>query len=331
MKLPRAATSPGAAILSLALMFAAGCAQHDEDTLPGTVERDRVELAAEADEFIVTLPFAEGARIKAGDVIVVQDRALSAAELDAARAQLAQAESRVAELRNGPRVTSIRAAAARRDRARAERDDAVRERDRLLDLVKQNLVSRSEADRQMAAANAAEASLHEAESDLRELQEGTREEQLAQAQQAADNLRATLRGLETSSARLEVRAPIAGTLDALPFHVGEKPARGATVAVLLADEAPYARIHVPAPLRAQVKPGTEATLRVDGIDRTYQGQVRFIASEAEFTPYYSLTAADRSRLSFLAEVVFDDAEARSLPSGVPVDVTLALPLDEGAR
>ena len=331
MKRPRAATSPGAAILPLALMLAAGCAQHDEDTLPGTVERDRVELAAEADEFIVALPFAEGAQIKAGDVIVVQDRALSAAELDAARAQLAQAEARVAELRNGPRVTSIRAAAARRDRARAERDDAVRERDRLLGLVKQNLVSRSEADRQMAAANAAEASLHEAESDLRELQEGTREEQLAQAQQAADNLRATLRGLETSSARLEVRAPIAGTLDALPFHVGEKPARGATVAVLLANEAPYARIHVPAPLRAQVKPGTEATLRVDGIDRTYRGQVRFIASEAEFTPYYSLTAADRSRLSFLAEVVFEEAEARSLPSGVPVDVTLALRLDEGAR
>ena len=331
MKRPRAATSPGAAILSLALMFAAGCAQPDEDTLPGTVERDRVELAAEADEFIVALPFAEGAQIKAGDVIVVQDRALSAAELDAARAQLAQAEARVAELRNGPRVTSILSAAARRDRARAERDDAVRERDRLLGLVRQNLVSRSEADRQMAAANAAEASLHEAESDLRELQEGTREEQLAQAQQAADNLRATLRGLETSSARLEVRAPIAGTLDALPFHVGEKPTRGATVAVLLADDAPYARIHVPAPLRAQVKPGTEATLRVDGIDRTYRGQVRFIASEAEFTPYYSLTAADRSRLSFLAEVVFDEAEARSLPSGVPVDVTLALRLDEGAR
>jgi len=52
--------------------------------------------------------------------------------------------------------------------------------------------------------------------------------------------------------------------------------------------------------------------------------VRFIASDAEFTPYYSLTAADRSRLSFLAEVVFDDAEARDLPSGVPVDVTLEL-------
>jgi HlyD family secretion protein len=308
----------------LATLALAGCAQHDEDTLPGTVERDRIELAAEADEFIVGLPLAEGAQVKAGDVVVVQDRTISAAELDASRAQLAEAEARVAELRNGPRITSIRAAAARRDRARAERDDAVRERDRLLGLVRQSLVSQSEADRQAAAANAAEASLHEAESDLRELQEGTRAEQLTQALQAADATRASLRALETSSARLEIRAPVAGTIDALPYRVGEKPPRGATVAVLLGNDAPYARIHVPAPHRAQVKIGTRARLRVDGVEREFTGQVRFVASEAEFTPYYSLTAADRSRLSFLAEVVFDEPEARDLPSGVPVDVTLEL-------
>jgi HlyD family secretion protein len=318
-------TGRGVIVSCIAAAFAiSGCAQHDEDTLPGTVERDRIELAADSDEFIVSLPFSEGARVKAGDVIVVQDRAISSAELDAARAQLAEAESRVAELRAGPRATSIRAAAARRDRAKAERDDAVRERDRLLGLVKQSLVSQSEADRQVAAANAAEASLREAESTLRELQEGTRAEQLAQAREAADSARASLRAMETTSARLEVRAPIAGTIDALPFHVGEKPPRGATVAVLLANGAPYARIHVPAPLRSRVRTGTAATLRVDGVERAFKGQVRFVASEAEFTPYYSLTAADRSRLSHVAEVVFEEDEALALPSGVPVDVTLEL-------
>ena len=305
-------------------LLVAACGRHDESTLPGTLERDRVELVADANEAIISLPFAEGATVKAGDVIVVQDRSLSAADLDAARAQLAEAESRAEELKNGPRGTTIRAAVARRDSARVQRDDAVRERNRLLGLVARSLVSQSDADRQSAAADAAEATLREAEADLRELQEGTRAEQVAQARQAADSARATLKGLETTSSRLEVRAPIDGTLDSLPFHLGEKPARGATVAVLLATTAPFARVHVPEPLRAQVKIGTTATLRVDGLERTYKGQVRFIASEAEFTPYYSLTAADRSRLSFLAEVVIDDAEAASLPSGVPVDVTLDL-------
>jgi HlyD family secretion protein len=301
----------------------AACVRHDESTLPGTLERDRVELVADANETIISLPFAEGAAVKPGDVIVVQDRTLSSAELDAARAQLAEAEARVDELKNGPRNTTIRAAAARRDSARAQRNDAVRERDRLKDLVARSLVSKSEADRAEAAADSAEAALREAEASLRELQDGTRSEQLAQARQAADSARANLAGLETTSARLEVRSPIAGTIDSLPFRVGEKPARGATVAVLLATTAPFARVHVPEPIRAKVRIGTPATLRVDGIERAFKGQVRFIASEAEFTPYYSLTAADRSRLSFVAEVVFDDAEV-SLPSGVPVDVTLEL-------
>jgi HlyD family secretion protein len=94
--------------------------------------------------------------------------------------------------------------------------------------------------------------------------------------------------------------------------------------VLLGNAAPFARVHVPEPMRSRVRIGTAATLRVDGVDRTFKGQVRFVSSEAEFTPYYSLTAADRSKLSFLAEVVFDDAEAATLPSGVPVDVTLEL-------
>ncbi len=106
--------------------------------------------------------------------------------------------------------------------------------------------------------------------------------------------------------------------------MGEKPAAGATVAVLLATTTPYARIHVPEPMRARVKIGTPAIIRVDGVEREFRGQVRFISSEAEFTPYYALTAADRSKLSFRAEVAFDDAEAATLPSGLPLDVSLEL-------
>ena len=313
-----------ALILALSIACLPACSKREDSTLPGTLERDRVELVADANESILSLPFPEGAAVKAGDVVVVQDRALSTSELDAARAQLAEAESRAEELTNGPRATSIRAAAARRDRARVERDDAVRERNRLLDLVSKSLVSKSEADRQVTAASSAEANLNEAEASLRELQEGTRSEQLAQARHATQSARANLQGLETTSGRLEVRSPIAGTIDSLPFHVGEKPPRGATVAVLLANTAPFARVHVPEPLRALVNIGTQASLRVDGIARTFKGHVRFVASDAEFTPYYSLTAADRSRLSFLAEVVFDDAGEAALPSGVPVDVTLDL-------
>lgn len=308
-------------VCALAVLLAA-CSPRGSNVLPGTLERDRIELVAEASEFIAGLPVAEGARVKTGDVVVVQDDTLARADLDAARAQLAEAEARLAELVKGPRTTTIRAAIARRDAARVMRDEAVRERDRLRELVSRQLVSQAEADRQTAAADAAAAELRAAEAALRELEEGTRAEQVQQARLAADTARARLASLQTTSARLEVRAPVDALVDALPYHVGEKPPQGATVAVLLADTPPYARIHVPEPIRARVKAGTPATIRVDGLEREFRGQVRFISSEAEFTPYFALTEADRSRLSFRAEVAFDDADDAALPAGVPLVVTL---------
>jgi HlyD family secretion protein len=59
---------------------------------------------------------------------------------------------------------------------------------------------------------------------------------------------------------------------------------------------------------------------VDGL-KTYQGKVRYVSSEAAFTPYYALTQRDRSRLSYLAEIDFTEASAANLPGGVPVEVT----------
>ena len=50
--------------------------------------------------------------------------------------------------------------------------------------------------------------------------------------------------------------------------------------------------------------------------------MRYVSSEAAFTPYYALTQEDRGRLSYLAEVTLtDELAAARLPSGVPVEVT----------
>ena len=45
--------------------------------------------------------------------------------------------------------------------------------------------------------------------------------------------------------------------------------------------------------------------------------------EAAFTPYYSLNARERGRLAYLAEIVLTEPDAATLPTGIPVEVTLA--------
>ncbi|MSQ92915.1 MAG: HlyD family secretion protein [Gammaproteobacteria bacterium] len=134
--------------------------------------------------------------------------------------------------------------------------------------------------------------------------------------------RAQVAELELGLARHTIRAPRAGIVDALPYELGERPPRGAPVAVLLAAGQPYARVFIPEPMRASVKAGSPAMVRIDGTDRDWRGEIRFVSSEAAFTPYYALNERDRSRLSFLAEVVLTEPEAASLPTGMPVEVTM---------
>ena len=51
--------------------------------------------------------------------------------------------------------------------------------------------------------------------------------------------------------------------------------------------------------------------------------MRYVSSEAAFTPYYALNARERSRLAYLAEVELTEADATTLPTGLPVEVILA--------
>jgi HlyD family secretion protein len=118
-------------------------------------------------------------------------------------------------------------------------------------------------------------------------------------------------------------APVDGVVDKMLYQVGERPPVGATVAVLLDSSRVYARVYVPEHLRARVIPGSSIKLRVDGIAGEMSGTVRWVSSDASFTPYFALTEHDRSRLSYLAEI--DLAAAGDLPSGIPVVATLPPP------
>ena len=118
--------------------------------------------------------------------------------------------------------------------------------------------------------------------------------------------------------RHEIRAPVDGVADTRLFEVGERPNPGQPVLVLLSGIQPHARVYVPERLRASVRPGDDATLFIDGVENAIRGRVRWVASEAAFTPYFALTERDRGRLSYVAKI--DIAEDRErLPDGVPLE------------
>lgn len=311
-------------IAAMPLALLAACSNgNDAQEMHGTLERDRLELVAESHERIVDVPVREGERVATGTLLLRQEAGTMQPRLEQARAALAEAERALADAVQGPRPREIDEARAALRGAESALATELREFDRVASLVERRLLSASSLDQARARRDAARASRDEAYARLALLEEGTRPEQVGQAEAAAVRARAAVAELETTAARYEIRAPREGWIEALPYKLGERPPAGAPVVVMLAEGTPYARIHVPEPLRAEMSAGRRVAVTIDGVAGALGGTVRYVSAEASFTPYYALTQKDRTRLSYLAEIALEDPRAASLPVGVPVQVRLA--------
>ncbi len=311
-------------VLGLLASVSVGCnAKETPLPLVGTLERDRLELVADARERIVVLNVTEGQRVTEGDVLAQLETRLIDAQLAEAHAIKDREARRLAELVRGPRRERIAEAQAHLTGAIQQLELQQREHARISNLVDEGVLSAADLDSASESQVAAEAQRDESRARLDELLEGTTSEEVGQAQAALAAAEASAERLGVVRDRLTVRAPISGVVEALPYELGERPPAGAAVVIMLTDSAPRARVYVPQEIRARVRPGMAATVFVDGLEREFVGTVRFVGSEAAFTPYYALTQRDRSRLVYLAEVTLTEDEARDLPSGMPVEVDFA--------
>jgi HlyD family secretion protein len=307
-------------LAAVVILLLAGCTQEAPVEIHGTIERDRLELIAESNERIVAVAVHEGDRVPAGAVLVRQEAGTAQPRIEQSRAALVEAQRRLADLEQGPRQREIDEARAALTGAESELQTAQSEFKRVDTLVQRKLLSESDRDQARALRDSARAARDAARARYELLRQGTRSEQVAEARAAVTRAAAALAEIETVAARYTVMAPRAGIVEALPYKLGERPAAGRPVAIVLADGTPYARVYVPEPLRANFVAGTRVQAAVDGSGARIGGTVRYISAEAAFTPYYALTQKDRSRLAYLAEITLDDANAAALPAGMPIQV-----------
>jgi HlyD family secretion protein len=287
----------------------------------GELASDRVELAVETAEPITETLVSEGESVAAGQLLFRQDARRAAARLAEAEAAVLQSQARLDELVRGPRSEQIAAARANVGGATTELEFRQSDFKRVQEMHSRQLASPEALDRARAALDAAEASSKLRRAQLQELLSGTTVEELTQAEQAVRQAAARRDQLAVDAERLETRAPIAGIVDSRLFEVGERPSAGRPVLILLPDVQPYARVYVPEELRVHVRMGDAATVFVDGRNQSLPGRVRWVASEAMFTPYFALTERDRGHLTFEAKIAIEVTGER-LPDGVPVEVEL---------
>ncbi len=165
-----------------------------------------------------------------------------------------------------------------------------------------------------AGVKAAEAALAKVKAD-----KGTQAE-IDQATARVTQANAALEATKVQQSYATISAPSDGVLTQITASVGENASPGKTLATVADLSNLHVSIYIPETQIGQVKLGDKATIVTDSSTKTFEGEVVFIASEAEFTPSNIETKEQRVKLVYEVRLNVTNAEDVLKP-GMPVDVT----------
>ncbi len=295
------------------------------------------------------------AQLAQAETSLAWQKATLAGDLEQKRGDLASAEARLAELRNGSRPEEKKEAKAGVDAAAADLDRARRDWDRAQTLYKNDDISTQQYDQYRTRFESSQATLKQAQEREALVLAGPRAEQIAAQQALVERARGTLkmseanelemkrREQELSTRRAElaranaslalVDSQLADTVAASPVDgvvlvkaadPGEVLAAGATVVTIGDIDHPWLRGYVNETDLGRVKLGSKAKVTTDSFPgRVYNGRVTFIASQAEFTPKQIQTQQERVKLVYRIKIEVDNPQ-RELKSNMPADAEIVL-------
>jgi len=293
---------------------------------------ENVSVGTPVPGLVVEVAVKQGQTVRAGDVLFQLDprqlqagRGVRAAEVESARAELAQ----LAAL---PRPEDLPPARAQVAAARAALDEA-RARLELFEKVDDpRAVSLEEHARRRAAVESSTAQLERAEAELARLQAGAWAPELALSRTELAAAEAALRALETELERLIVRAPIDGTVLKIGIRAGEFALSPARAPLLVLGD--LSRLHVRIDLDEsdawRFRPGAPARAFVRG-NPALGAALEFVRVDPYVVPKRSLTGDPLERVDTRVLQVLYAFDGRELPVyvGQQMDVYIEAPSSEG--
>ena len=246
----------------------------------GEVEAVRTsEIGFERGGKLVEVFIDEGDRVTAGKALGQLDTSNLVAQRQSLVAQKAEAEARLAELKNGARKEQILAAEARvRDLAKQLELEKLK-RDRREYLYREGAISQEQLDEVAFNSQALSERLNNARSNLAELRNGTRYEQVAAQQAVVDRLSAEINDLDITIAKSTLKAPFAGTVALRYFDEGTVVETGSSIIRLVADDRAEVKIGIPLDIAATLTPGSQQSLEIGGM--TYLATVKSVLPEVD--------------------------------------------------
>jgi multidrug resistance efflux pump len=289
-------------VLPIVLLLVAAAAfwafkfrRRDESlVLSGSIEARDVQVGSLVGGRVMAVHIDEGASVTAGQPLVTLEPDLLDAQVREQESRIEQARARLALILKGPRTEEVA-------RARADYENAEKERRRLEALMKEGIVPRQTYD---DAATAAKTKLET----LRELERGSRPEEIEAARGAEAEAERHLDYLRRQRQETVVKAPAAGLIQSFDLRPGDLVAPNAPVATLLEPDQLWVRVFVPETKLGLVRVGQPAAVTVDSFPRrTFPGRVVEISPRAQYTPRNIQTLDQRSDEVFGVKVNVEPA------------------------
>lgn len=289
----------------------------------GYVEGEYVLVAPIDVAEISLISVGRGDRIKPGQVLAQLERSDAEIAVAQARASLAQAESQLADLKQGKRPQEIAVLAATLNSAKAQAADAELTFSRQSDLLKRGIAPQSAFDDASTARDVAQANVAQAEANLAVARLPARVDQIEAAEAAVAQTRAVLENAQWRLSKRSLSIPQAGVVFDIIRNTGEVAGPQAPVLSVLPDGAVKLRIYVPEPALSAIAIGSHLTVYCDGCGAGMTASVTYVATDPEFTPPVIYSLDSRQKLVYLVEAR-PDPGAEALKPGQIVDVDLDL-------
>ena len=292
-------------------------------TLSGNVDVHQVELAFRVSGRISAVKVQEGDQVRAGQVLAELDPVPFQADVDSAKADVAQAQAQRDKTRRGFRVEEVAQARATVAQRAADLENARVTLQRQEQLVAAGLVTHQQIDDAQARVHMSEASLAAARDQLTLELRGSRIEDIETQEALLAAAQARLEKAQTALSDATLLAPSNGIISVRARELGAIVQAGQTVYTLTLNDPVWIRAYVSQPRLGRIKPGMRVLVTIDSMPgKQYEGTVGFISPEAEFTPKTVQTEQVRDDLVYRIRVIANDPD-NVFRQGMPVTVLIA--------
>ncbi len=267
---------------------------------------------------------SEGDTLTKGQMVAQLDTTELEQQASLREAEVEVAQAALSELENGFRIEDVRAAGQRVKAAKADNERAKQNFERGKKLLARDVISQQEFEQLEAANRVSEARLKEAQEQLKRFKSGPRKEQIEQASARVKQAKDGLKLARTQLTYARLISPIAGVVLSDSVESGEYVNPGTPVVTVGDLKQVWLRAYVSETDLGRIKLGQKVAIKTDAFaDKTFNGKITFISSEAEFTPRMVQTHKERVKLVYRIKVTVDNPD-QLLKPGMPADGQIVL-------